>query len=79
DEERGAVDSFLEAREAQYVRVNDLDLDLEFAAGERIHTESSYKFSPEDLKTAGAAAGFDLTRSWYDSGRRFSLNLFVRN
>ena len=79
DEERGAVDSFLKARKGQRVRVNDLDLDLDFAAGERIHTESSYKFSPEDLKLTGAAAGFDLARSWYDSGKRFSLNLFTRN
>lgn len=78
DEERGAVDSFLEAREAQFVRVNDLDLDLEFAAGERLHTESSYKFSPADLAAAGVAAGFELARSWYDSGRRFSLNLYMR-
>ncbi|GAC1653498.1 MAG: L-histidine N(alpha)-methyltransferase [Vulcanimicrobiaceae bacterium] len=78
DQERGAVDSFLQARDAQYVRVNDLDLDLEIAAGERIHTESSYKFSLEDLEAAGASAGYDLSHTWYDSRKRFSLNLFLR-
>ena len=78
DEERGAVDSFLQARTAQRVRIGALDLDLEFEAGERIHTESSYKFSIEDLRLAGAAAGFELSRTWYDSQRRFSLNLFLR-
>jgi len=78
DEERGAVDSFLQARGAQYVRVNDLDLDLEFQDGERIHTESSYKFSLEDLENSGAAAGFHLAKTWFDSEKRFSLNLFMR-
>ena len=79
DEERGAVDSYLQARGAQYVRINDLDLDLEFQDGERIHTESSYKFSLEDLKDFGAAAGFELSKTWLDSQRRFSLNLFMRS
>lgn len=79
NDERGAVDSFLQARGAQYVRLNDLDLDLEFQDGERIHTESSYKFSLEDLENFGAAAGFGLAKTWFDSEKRFSLNLFMRN
>jgi L-histidine N-alpha-methyltransferase len=79
DEDRGAVDSYLQARGAQYVRINDLDLDLEFQDGERIHTESSYKFSLEDLKDFGVAAGFELSKTWFDSQRRFSLNLFMRS
>ena len=79
DEARGAVDSFLQAHGAQYVRINDLDLDLEFADGERIHTESSYKFSLDDLENFGAAAGFRIAKTWFDSQKRFSLNLFMRN
>lgn len=79
DPKRGAVDSFLESSKAQTVHISALDLDLDFEAGERIHTESSYKFSIEDLRLLGASAGFDLSQTWYDSQRRFSLNLFVRN
>ncbi|MBV8244926.1 MAG: L-histidine N(alpha)-methyltransferase, partial [Candidatus Eremiobacteraeota bacterium] len=58
DAERGVVDSFLESRVAQHVRIAALGLDLTFESGERIHTESSYKFSLEDLRVLGAAAGF---------------------
>lgn len=79
DQERGAVDSFLQARDAQTVHIGKLAQTLEFAAGERIHTESSYKFSENDLKLVGAAAGFTLSRTWRDSKNRFSLNLFTRN
>ncbi|GAC1357695.1 MAG: hypothetical protein NVSMB31_18160 [Vulcanimicrobiaceae bacterium] len=78
DEERGAVDSFLQARSPQYIRINDLDLDLQFTQGERLHTESSYKFTVEELRLSGAAAGFALDRTWMDSQQRFSLNLFLR-
>src|SRR5579863_5001769 len=44
DAERGCVDSFLQARFAQTVTIAALDMEVRFAAGERIHTESSYKF-----------------------------------
>lgn len=79
DEEQGAVFSFLEARTAQHVRVEKLGLDAAFAAGERLHTESSYKFSVEDLDVRAAQAGFTLARTWFDRKRLFSVNLFLRS
>jgi L-histidine N-alpha-methyltransferase len=78
DEERGSVDSFLEARRATEVVLRTGDVRLSFAAGERIHTESSYKFSDEDVARLGAAAGFRLESTWHDRARRFSVHLLVR-
>jgi L-histidine Nalpha-methyltransferase len=51
------------------------DLTIEFAAGETIHTENSYKFSVAGIQALLAAAGFELTRTWQDSGHLFAVNL----
>ncbi|MDQ2662870.1 MAG: L-histidine N(alpha)-methyltransferase [Candidatus Eremiobacteraeota bacterium] len=78
DASRGVVESFLESRSAQCVQIAALGSSIDFAAGERIHTESSYKFSVEDIARIGAHAGFGLQRSWFDSERRFSVNLLTK-
>jgi dimethylhistidine N-methyltransferase len=78
DEARGSVDSFLRARRAARVDVASIGLHVSFEAGERIHTESSYKFSERDVAELGAAAGFRLTSTWHDRAHRFSVHLLVR-
>jgi len=78
DEKRGSVDSFLEARRAADVFVASSGLRVTLAAGERIHTESSYKFSDRDVADLGAAAGYRLTSTWHDRAHRFSVHLLVR-
>lgn len=77
DETRGAVDSSLVAGRAHEVRIEALDITVPFARGEAIHTESSYKYSSDDLKALGEAAGLRLTRSWTDSQERFSVVLYT--
>lgn len=44
-----------------------------FAAGERIHTENSYKWSVERFEALLAAAGFGAPRVWTDDASRFAL------
>jgi len=78
DEARGSVDSFLEARRACEVDLGSLGMRVAFAEGERIHTESSYKFSDRDVAELGAASGFRLTSTWHDRAHRFSVHLLVR-
>lgn len=78
DEVRGAVDSFLQARERATVCVRALDLRVEIEAGERIHTESSFKFSDDEIVQLGRDAGFRPKSAWHDRSKRFSLHLLVR-
>jgi L-histidine N-alpha-methyltransferase len=78
DEERGSVDSFLEARRPAEVVIPSIGLRVSFAAGERIHTEASYKFSDRDVAILGTAAGFRLSSTWHDRAQRFSVHLLVR-
>jgi L-histidine N-alpha-methyltransferase len=77
NEEAGRIEMHLESLRAQTVRVRELDLELQFAEGEGIHTENSYKYDAADLSRLAAETGFTLSRTWLDSGMRFSSNLFV--
>ncbi|HKE37643.1 MAG TPA: L-histidine N(alpha)-methyltransferase [Candidatus Baltobacteraceae bacterium] len=78
DEAAGAVKAYLVARDAARVHIEKMGLDVEFAAGERIHTESSYKFAKSDITNLAEAAGFKATTTWTDRAGRFSVNLLVR-
>jgi dimethylhistidine N-methyltransferase len=75
---RGSVESYLISKVAQRVRIDLLEREYAFAAGEAIHTESSYKFSLEDLIALASETGFRMTREWSDRRRRFLVSLFVR-
>ena len=77
DEREGRVEMHLESTREQTVLIGALGLRVHFRAGERVHTENSYKYSPEELSELAAAAGFTLTRTWLDEGGRFSSNLLV--
>lgn len=78
DARRGSVDSFLEARRAARVMLRSIDLRVSFAACERIHTESSYKFTDDEVAELASATGFRLRSTWHDRARRFSVHLLVR-
>ncbi len=44
-----------------------------FAAGERIHTENSYKYSPAEFTVLLQDAGFPRVRCWQDAERDFAV------
>ncbi|HTG15068.1 MAG TPA: L-histidine N(alpha)-methyltransferase [Blastocatellia bacterium] len=45
--------------------------------GETIHTENSYEFDVGGLADLARTTAFRLERTWFDSARRFSFNLFA--
>jgi dimethylhistidine N-methyltransferase len=65
----GRVEMHLESRRAQVVRVAGRR--IAFAAGERIWTESSYKYDDRSLAALAAAAGLVVERRWTDAHDRF--------
>lgn len=77
DERAHRIEMHLESQVAQRVRVAALDLTLDLAAGETIWTESSHKFSAEQVAGLAAGAGFRLARTWTDAGRRFGEHLLL--
>jgi len=76
---RGSVDSFLVAQRAQTVEIRSLGMTVEFPAGDSIHTESSYKFSRDDIERLSHGTGFSLERTWTDEQRRFAVNLLIKS
>jgi len=69
------ISMWLESRISQAVRLSDIDLSVEFAAGERIWTGYSAKFRRESIRAELECAGFYLDRWWTDPDGRFALSL----
>ena len=71
------IEMRLVSRSAQDVAIPRADTTVHFAPGEFIWTESSYKYSPEQVTAMGAAAGFRALEQWIESEARFALSLFL--
>jgi len=77
NEVAGRIEIYIESLLTQRVRIEKLDLEVEFAAGELIHTENSYKYDREGIARLATETGFEHTRTWLDSQERFSSNLLL--
>jgi dimethylhistidine N-methyltransferase len=71
------VEMHLEAVKPQTVRIARADTVVEFGRGERIWTESSYKYELDDVARMGTRAGFRLHQQWIEADARFAVALFV--
>lgn len=69
------MEMHLESTEAQRVFLAAIDLDVPFAAGERIHTENSYKYTQEMIDTILRESGFRLEHTWTDHKKWFGVHL----
>lgn len=67
----GRIEMHLEARAALSVKVRGSV--RHFAKGERIHTENSYKYTPEQFSAMLVEAGFIAPKLWQDEHRDFSV------
>lgn len=67
------IEMHLEARRSLTVRWPGAE--RRFAAGERIHTENSYKWTPETFETLLRGAGFSQLRHWADAQGWFGVFL----
>ena len=75
NEAESRIEMHLKSRGAQHVRVRALDLTVEFAAGESIHTENSYKYRPGQAEVLLAEAGFRAEATWTDARGWFAVCL----
>jgi dimethylhistidine N-methyltransferase len=60
---------------SQQVAIPGAGLDIEFAAGETIWTESSYKYTPETIERLAVDAGFRVSEQWLDPDAGYALSL----
>lgn len=69
------IEMWLRSERTQTVRVSELDLDVGFAAGERLCTELSCKFTEGRVHDELDEAGFDTVRRWTDDAGDYALTL----
>jgi uncharacterized SAM-dependent methyltransferase len=75
DEQR--IEMHLESMVAQTVSVTAAGIHVRFEAGERIWTESSYKYTPAQIDQMGNDTGFRTRAQWIDDEAQFALTLFA--
>ena len=73
NETHGRIELYLKSLAEQTVRV--LGRAFSFAAGERIHTENSHKYTVAEFQTLAAASGWTPAKAWTDPDQLFSLHL----
>jgi len=72
------IEMWLRSDEACRVRLADLDLEVEFVAGEELLTEISTKFTPELLREELEASGLGVEATWTSPGAEFLMTMAVR-
>ena len=75
----GRIEIYIESLAKQQARIEKLDFTVDFAEGELIHTENSYKYDKAGIQNLAATTDFKLSRTWLDSQERFSSNLLLAN
>ncbi len=69
----GRVEMHLVSRQRQQLKFNGHS--FRFEAGERVHTESSYKYAPKEFLALAARSGFRPCRHWLDARGLFAIYL----
>jgi len=72
---RSRIEMHLVSRIAQRVNLTALEMTVDFACGETIHTENSYKYRPGQPEALLEQSGFTPTSSWTDERGWFAVCL----
>lgn len=72
------IEVYLESAADQLVCIRGAGCCISLRDGERIWTESSYKYDPEGIVSMGAAAGFTRRAQWIEDDAKFALTLFEK-
>jgi dimethylhistidine N-methyltransferase len=73
--ERNRIEMHLASLRRQKVKVAGETID--FRAGETIHTENSYKYTPESLSALARGAGWVPAGVWMDAHKYYSIQAFT--
>ena len=75
DAENSWIEMRLLATEAMTVKLPEIDLVVDFDAGEQMRTEISTKFTPEQVAADLARAGLAVVDTWTDPAGDYLLTL----
>jgi dimethylhistidine N-methyltransferase len=71
--ELSRVEMHLESLTDQVVSIPGLELRVNLARGETIHTENSHKYTPERIDALARSSGFEVNRRFVDDEQLFTL------
>ncbi len=77
NEDEGRIEMHLVSRRRQSVPIGVLGESFDFEEGETIHTESSYKYTLEQIGDYARGSGFSIRRLFTDEREWFALALLV--
>jgi L-histidine N-alpha-methyltransferase len=77
NEEARSVEMHLQSKRRQTVRIPAADLRVEFLEGETIWTESSHKYSADEIFPMARDAGFCCQTQWIDEQWPFAESLLI--
>jgi dimethylhistidine N-methyltransferase len=69
------IEMHLESTQEQDVSIQDAELDLHFMPCETIHTENSYKFTDQSIRSVVSDAGFEIGRAWKGGRNWYTVTL----
>ena len=70
---KGCIEMHLVCKKDQLATIGGME--FKFAEGESIHTESSYKYTPEDFSKLAGRVGWSIEKSWIADESMFSMFL----
>jgi L-histidine Nalpha-methyltransferase len=77
NEEHSRIEMHLESLIAQCVQIPALGMEVELGRGETIHTENSYKYTDERVRSLIESADFTVKASWTDARGWFGEYLAI--
>jgi uncharacterized SAM-dependent methyltransferase len=69
------IEMHLESTQEQHVSIEHADLDVHFMRRETIHTENSYKFTDQGIRSLLEEVGFEIREAWKDGRGWYTLTL----
>jgi len=65
----------LESTRGQHVSIEHADLEVHFVPRETIHTENSYKFTDQGIRSLLEEVGFEIRGAWTDGRGWYTLTI----
>jgi len=78
DPETGTAKSYLVSKKEQHIRINKLELDVNFKAWETIHTEISQKYDDAVVTWLADEAGLQIADQFVDTKGYYKNYLFIK-
>ena len=73
----GRIEMHLVSKMDQVITISGPGINVNMLKGETIHTENSYKFSPDQIHRLATGSDFQIDSTWTDENQMFRLDLLT--